>query len=106
MPTWYSLNIGHAADCEQRTRDIQQAFAFFHMTSGAPIEMAMFSYKDLSDMSITLYFSPPGAPFAQSIGASPCSRPDYIAVKHPIFGDSRCVPLLWPELAQADESYQ
>lgn len=94
MSTWYSLNIGHSADAEEPTRQVQNAVMAAHITAFRDPEIALFSTHNLEDMTVTLYFSPKADPIAQSFGASPCSRPQ----RDDRLGLLCCDPRAWDAL--------
>ena len=75
MTTWHSKALGDGADALAPTQTVQQAFAALMLTKNLPADYALFSYYDLRENVVTLYFSPSASDLALTFGAAPCDKP-------------------------------
>jgi hypothetical protein len=95
---WHSLFLGNGVDAVAPKMKIQNAFYLAFVTTGAPLDMAMFSASDAATGTpgVTLYFSPTAAAFAKSASAAQCEKPAFKGLSL-LAGDKRCWPILFPD---------
>lgn len=95
---WHSIFMGNDAENYHRITELQSAFMLFLITTGSPVEKAIFSkVKSLTNENeTTLYFSPAAADFATSLmGVVACEKPTRDSLK--LFaGDALCLDALFP----------
>jgi len=75
MSTWYSKPLGDGVDAQAPTWTIQQAYQVLELKGNLPVDCAIFSYYDLRENVVTVYFSPTAQTLARAFGADPCVKP-------------------------------
>ena len=75
MTTWYSKDLGHAADAHSKSIDINKAFLAHVLIHGESSGAAAFSRMDLHTGNVTVYFTPQASMLASQFGATPCEKP-------------------------------
>ena len=76
MSTWYCKPLGDGIDAHAPTGQIQQAYLALELAGNLPVDCAIFSYYDLRENVVTVYFSPSAGALARAFGADFCIKPE------------------------------
>lgn len=94
--TWRSLPLGDGVEAFAPTGRIQDAYLALDTATTLPLDCAVFSYYDLGENVVTVYFSPAASRLASAFGATPCPKPERREGFSMIVGAMRAWDLLFP----------
>jgi len=98
MQTWFWKKLGDGMMAYQPIKQIEEAFQVLFEAAGEPIEMAVFTRRDLTNLhcEVNFYFSPVAGEIARIFDAQPCERPPRQGLDL-LAGDQRCWSILFPD---------
>lgn len=98
MQTWYWKKLGDGEMATQPVERLKEAFQELFESAGKPIDMAVFTRRDLTGLHCELhaYFPPAASEIACAFGAQPCERPPRRGLDL-LAGDQRCWALLFQD---------